>query len=153
MLPRDLAVAGLLLDEKTGALNPVVRPGEDARPGPASETAGAEEAPAEEAPPRSETAKREDPRIRESARMLVRSIVGTAELRGEAKRIREEMSRRSNPLTKIGLLKGFLAQAASQSREVRGHLDALLAETGESHTPSREEILEIVRALLDEVEP
>ena len=149
MLPRDLAVAGLLLDENTGVVTQVVRPGEEVRPEPEA----SEAVPADEAPPSPATSKREDPRLRESAKKLVRSIVETAELRGEARRIREEMSRRSNPLTKLGLLKGFLAQSASQSREVRRNLDTLLAETGEPHPPSREEILEVVRALLDEVEP
>jgi carbonic anhydrase len=159
ILPRDLMVAGLLLDERTGSLTPVVRPDQPVRTeAPSATPVEAATAPEAGAAPDaggvpSAPGKHADPRVRESARSLVRSVVATAELRDEVRRLRAEMGRHSNPLTKLGLLRAFLAQAASQSREVRGHLDALLAETGAPHPQSREEILEIVRALLDEVEP
>lgn len=158
-LPHDLIVVGLLLDEKTGSLKTVVRPDQSVRteplpipPGEVPASSGGEtpsDAGVLPRPPK----KPMDPRLRESARNLMQSVFDTAGLREQAQQLRVELARHSNPLKKFELVREFLAQAASQSRDVRDRLRTLLAETEAKHPQSREEYLEIVHQLLGEVEP
>jgi carbonic anhydrase len=150
-LPRDLSVAGLVLDDATGAVEVVVRPGE--RPAavaaapvadeiaaaeePAPETAtavqGATPAGPKEEPQRAAAAPRLAPPpaaepVVAAAESFLATLQGKQRWVGEARRLREELQRHGNPLARAKLLERFVHAAAADSREVRDAFERLRQE-------------------------
>jgi carbonic anhydrase len=145
-LPRDLSVAGLLLDDASGALEVVVSPGESpavlAAPvtpsAPASVFHGvsapgfpAPTAFAAPPPPPVEAARpgvppapaspgaRTDP-LADAVAEFVRTLESEAGLGREMRQLRQELDRQPNPLAKLNLLESFIRRASAGSREVAG---------------------------------
>lgn len=127
-LPRDLSVAGVVLDDTTGALTVVHRPGEAltgfdtigsiAPPPPEDEVAPPPAHPAhpdrhaKERPARPETPL-------DAALALAAKIQSKARLRDEAFRLGTELGRARHPVEKLKLLEIFLRRAAGDAREVQ----------------------------------
>jgi len=120
-LPKDLSIAGLLLDDTTGALEVVVKPGERATVAalpeepapaqPAAPPAGAAESAAPPAPPK-------DP-LSDAVQGFVRSVTSTGRWREEMTRLKQEIAIQRNPLAKLGLLERFARKVGNESREAR----------------------------------
>ena len=147
-LPRDLTVAGLLLDDASGTLEVVVSPGESPAaltapvtpsapapdfPGvPAPEDTAAPAASAPSPPPHAEAARpatppghppaaapRTDP-VADAVAEFVRTLEMEAGLGREMRQLRQELDRQPNPLAKLNLLESFIRRASAGSREVAG---------------------------------
>ena len=145
-LPRDLAVAGLLLDDASGGLEVVVSPGESpavlaapvtpSAPAPVFPGVSAPDVPAPAAsstpPPPVETARpdghpapaspgvpRTDP-LADAIAEFVRTLESEAGLGREMRQLRQELDRQPNPLAKLNLLESFIRRASAGSREVAG---------------------------------
>jgi carbonic anhydrase len=155
-LPRDLRVGGLLLDDATGALEVVLRPGEAPPEGvadsPGPETAAAEmdaveERPAGSRPPSSPV---KDPLL-VAARSALRALAATGDWRNEIRRLRAELQRTRDPLTRLALLKTFTGRAAEQSREVAEELRRLKRQgVGAGGTVGQAGLLEVFSRALEE---
>lgn len=125
-LPRDLAVAGVVLDDETSALEVVVRPGETvvATAAPAQEPAAAPaETPASEPPPGPAAAA--EPATAGEANALARDVAEFARLLGSKQRWRDdlktlqgELDRPHHPLVKFRMLESIARRAGAESRDV-----------------------------------
>jgi len=121
-LPKDLAVAGLVLDDTTGALEVVVKPGErPAVPPPPEEALPAEARAAEPAPPPPPPPAAAAPRdpLADAVQGFVRSVASTGRWREEMARLKQEIAMQRNPLAKLGLLERFARKVGNESREAR----------------------------------
>jgi carbonic anhydrase len=143
-LPRDLAIAGLVLDETSGLLEVVHRPGEA---GPAAAPAEAPlptapvvappaAAPAKPAPVESAV----DPSLRR-AFSAVLTLIKAAERESSKRhllfRLWQDLARERNLTAMLVLLDQFVREAAGGSRELLAALDQLRRET----TPERRQWL------------
>ena len=125
-LPKDLSVAGLVLDDATGALDVVARPGK----GPAAEPRAAEAAtvptpapgpvptpgPGATEPDTSRPAR--DPLL-DAVRAFVETIQGSARWRGDIRNLKQELAAQKNPMTKLELLEKFARRAGTESMEAK----------------------------------
>lgn len=177
-LPRDLRVGGLLLDDATGALEVVLRPGEALPAGaavqpapeaaapekPSAERRAAEDRPAGSqarpplaaaatsvtaaAPPAAKDA------MLEAARSALRSLAATREWSDEIRRLRSELQRTRNPLARLALLEKFIGRAAARSQEVSDTLRRLKREgVGAGSRLGQGGLLELFSRALDEEGP
>ena len=138
LLPRDLSVAGLLLDDTTGAVELVVRPGEplsSVSPPPAEAATSEPDAHTSPAPPGGPGAQASTTRTSmspEGIASLVESLqklIGTLESTGrwseEIRQLRQELEREHNPFARFRLLERFLESAARDSRDVAAAFERL----------------------------
>jgi carbonic anhydrase len=124
-LPKDLSVAGLVLDDTTGGLEVVVKPGERAAVSPLpqeevetpSPTAASATEPNHEAPP-PEIASPPDP-LADAVEGFVRSVAASGRWREEIARLKQDFAGQRNPLAKLGLLERFARRVGNESREAR----------------------------------
>jgi carbonic anhydrase len=141
--PRDLAIAGCVLDDATGAIEVVVKPGE--RPvvgGGASfvEPIPQAAAPAAVAPPAHAPAAQSAVRPAEAAGepaaaaadplldavdSLADVLRGRARWRDELHKLRQDIDREGSPIAKLRIVERFVRAAASDSNEVRGAFERL----------------------------
>ncbi len=138
VLPKDLQVAGLVLNDAAGSLEVVSRPGEipaaaaTAAAGPAPEPApsggGPEIAPTP-APTTAAPQAPQDPLVAALSTFL-QTLESKAGLGRELERLRAEMERHPNPLVKFSLLEEFVRRAAADSQEVAGAYARLRSEVG-----------------------
>jgi carbonic anhydrase len=157
-LPKDLRVGGMLLDEETGALEVVARPGEVVRVE-ASLHEGAEVAspPAEHADadsPLPSTATGSTDSLHDAARSIVRSLAAVGAWREDLRRLRTDLARQRDPRARMTLLETFVGRAAAQSRDVAEVLGRLKREgAGVGKGSSRGGLLENLRRVLEEEGP
>jgi carbonic anhydrase len=125
-LPGDLSVAGLVLDDTTGALEVVVKPGERAEiaaapahgPAPAQAPAPAPSAsPAPPAPPPARAAL-SDP-LAEAVHGFVHLLESTGRWREAIVQLRMDIAAQRSPRARLGLLERFAREVGAQSAEVR----------------------------------
>ncbi len=128
MLPRDLSVSGLLLDDSSGALDVVVRPGEVpavvAAPAvaptpPPEEAAAANDAASSSVPP--DDRGRPPAEIEPLARYLAEltGLLGSkGELGAELRRVRAEMERAKGAPARLSVMEGFLRDIAAQHEDI-----------------------------------
>jgi len=134
-LPRDLSVSGAVLDDRTGAIELVVR---DGRPigsaSPSSDESDAEEEPEREpraaaepesSPERGATAADELGPFVGAIADVVQKLEHQSKWRYELKSLREQLSGTSSPLARFRALETFLRHAAGDSREVAQSLARL----------------------------
>jgi len=132
-LPRDLIVAGLVLDDATGSLEVVVPPASvtarqassppQARAEPATSAAVSDAtAAAFHAPP-------ELVREVEAIRSFVKALESTAGWREELARLRDEMERQRSALVRLTLVEKFVRRSAANAREVFAAFERLKKET------------------------
>lgn len=156
-LPRDLVVAGLVMDDATGGLEVVVRPGESPRLGDDSaeaEAAGNSPGPAEvETTPAAEKAKpspapAKSPRVR----AVLRAVGASDTFRKEAASLRATLRGQPEPTARIAAVRDFLRHAVEESREVRDAVESLRRESG---APGllREDLLQLAARLAEELKP
>jgi carbonic anhydrase len=140
-LPRDLSVAGLMLDDTSGALQVIVAPGEPAPPPVAPQEA-----------PAAEPAKPEAPREPLEALFdLIRSKAGIQE---ELRRVRAHVAAEPNPVARLLIVEKFLRKACENSGDVALAFEsAMRSLEAEGRRPSREAILDLVRRFLHEGKP
>lgn len=123
-LPPDLSVAGLVLDDRTGALEVVVRPGEHPAAGavaPAAEapTGPAAAEPGGPAPPEPPAAPpRPERGLADAAQAFLALLAGKARWGAEFRRLRQELEHERNPITKLRMLERFARAASTESREL-----------------------------------
>ncbi len=128
VLPRDVTVSGLLLDDGSGALDVVVRPGEAPSvvaasvTAPAPPSAGAD--PAKDAAPPSV---RPDERGRPPAEnvpfadalaQLAALLGAKRELGADLRRVRAEMERAKDAPARLSLMEGFLRDVAARYEDI-----------------------------------
>lgn len=135
VLPKDLRVAGLLLDDATGALEVVVRPGEipavgetapvtPSPPEPATQTPAPRAEAAVAGPAPAPPAKSHAPSeiVKDPMAVAIASFIQTLEskagLSQDLRQLRLELERQQNPVVKFGLLESFIRRAAADSKEV-----------------------------------
>jgi carbonic anhydrase len=120
-LPKDLSVAGLVLDDATGALEVVVKPGENATVPPLPEEPEMAVAGAAEPPPAPEPVPAPVPKdpLADAVHGFVRSVTSTGRWREEMTRLKQEIAIQRNPLAKLGLLERFARKVGNESREAR----------------------------------
>lgn len=144
-LPKDLVLAGAVLDESTGLLEIVHR---DAVSAPVPFPAEPERegtAPVEAAAPRETGVPEPDEDAVVSAFRLIDTLQSKARLRDEALRLRTEVERASHPIEKLRLVEAFLRRAGGDAREIReAVLDLRRRAAG---TPAAEIAEEVVRRL------
>lgn len=127
-IPRDLVVAGAVLDDATGALEVVLQPGEAPAPAPEAaappEGAAAESQPAPPAgsttpaePAEAEDRRESDPFL-SAMTSFVRTLEDEAGLRRELRELGAEMDRQPSPIVKLGLLESFIRKSAARSKSV-----------------------------------
>jgi hypothetical protein len=130
VLPKDLRVAGLLLDDATGALEVAVQPGEIPAvgvtapvtpsppepatqvPAPGAEPAAAGPAPPPPAKPPAPAEAAQDPMAAAIA-SFIQTRESKAGLGQDLRRLRLELERQQNPIVKFGLLESFIRRAAA----------------------------------------
>jgi carbonic anhydrase len=123
-LPKDLSVAGFVLDDTTGALEVVVKPGESAPVPPLPEEeveaprAAAAKAPEPPHPQEPEIVSAPDP-LADAVQGFVRSVTASGRWREEMARLKQEIAVQRNPLAKLGLLERFARRVGNESREAR----------------------------------
>jgi carbonic anhydrase len=149
-LPRDLRLGGLLLDDATGALEVVLRPG-DAMPEAATAEPGAgDERPAGgrlPAPPAKEP-------LLVATRSALRALAATGEWRSEIRRLRAELQRTRDPLTRLTVLKSFIGRAEGHSREMADEMRRLKREgVGAGGPVGQVGLLELFSRALEEEGP
>jgi carbonic anhydrase len=136
-LPADLSVAGLLLDDTTGALEVVVNPGV-ARTEPPAPTPVPADRPDPPAPPTvpraAETAVTQQPlpplsREMEAIRSFVSALETTAAWRGELAQLRAAMNKQRSPLARLTLIESFLRRSAVNAKGVHSAFERLKNET------------------------
>jgi hypothetical protein len=135
-LPRDLTVAGLVLDDATGALELVVAPGvvapAAAPPAVPATTAPPAEQP-ELAPPTTQAAAETTPpglsRELDAIRSFVLALETTTVWRQDLARLRADMDRQKGPLARLALIEKFLRRSATNARGVHLAFERLKKET------------------------
>src|SRR5262249_36408441 len=124
-LPRDVSVSGLVLDDSTGALEVVVKPGArpvvELAPGvPGLLTATAVPPdPADAASVAAGAARHPVDPVVDALRQLIRTLQGTERWRAELERLKQELAAQRNPLARLGLVESFGRRASADSREVK----------------------------------
>lgn len=137
VLPKDLQVAGLLLDDASGALEVVVRPGEIPAAGggapitpsaPAPAAAPATQTPTTASPaptapgkptmPQAATPTPSGDPLVVALADFVHTLESKAGLGEDLRRLRQELEQHQNPLVKFGLLESFIREAAANSKDV-----------------------------------
>src|SRR5262249_37821516 len=128
-LPKDPSVAGLVLDDATGALDVVVKPGEI----PAAEPRVAETTttltPATGSSPISapgsaltpelggaepgKSLRARDP-LHDAVRTFVETLQGSARWRGDIRTLKQELAAQKNPMAKLELLEKFARRAGTE---------------------------------------
>jgi carbonic anhydrase len=159
-LPRDLSVAGLLLDDATGTLEVVVQPGEE----PAAEPAAAREEPAPPGPdpaPLADGSKKPaappakppgepptHPDLAGAVTAFARSVQSKARWRAELLALRKDLGKPLSPIAKFQALESFAERAGAEFQDVRESFErlqrALLA--GRSRLDP-EDVIRLVREL------
>ena len=169
-LPRDLAVSGAVLDDATGELEVVARPGEAlpgervARPAPvppvpepapppapARPRSGRGDAPAGPPPPgeRADLAAAMD-----AARAFVKTLAAKGDWRERVQGLGADLRRQPNALAQLGLVDHFVRRAARDSREVAGAFERLRREAGSAGSRLSEEgLLDVLRRIVLEDRP
>jgi carbonic anhydrase len=153
ILPRDLEISGVLLDDATGALTVVVRP-DEAVPGvaapagagtaPEPETpheAEAQAAPEPASPPAAPTPAAPEPargaipspapdlkRLIGATVSLVQTIESHATWQRAIRQLRTDLQAEKNPLTRARLIESFLRKAVADSREVAAAVEQVRQE-------------------------
>ena len=138
-LPKDLSVGGLVLDDTSGALEVVVRPGE--RPKPATPITEAEpprvETPAAvpaaavhaaEPSPKAAAAAPPADGLGAAADQLLTLLGGQTKWSGELRKLKQELGRQRQPLARLRLIERFAHAAAADSREIGSAFDRLKRE-------------------------
>jgi carbonic anhydrase len=135
-LPADLSVAGLVLDDTSGALEVVVGPGvaRTEAPAPISVPADRPEPPAPPtpaAPALSGTTQAPPERTREleAIRSFVSALETTAAWRGELAQLRAAMNKQRSPLARLTLIENFLRRSAVNAQGVHRAFERLKSET------------------------
>jgi len=137
-LPRDLTVAGLVLDDTTGALEVVVAPGVPvpaAGPAPTPPPLSDHHEPvllALEAAPKGPAATPLTPALSpeiDAIRSFVSALETTALWREDLAQLRASMSRQKSPLARLTLIEKFLNRSATNARGVRSAFERLKRET------------------------
>ena len=169
ILPRDLEVTGLLLDDASGALEVVAATdsrglaeptmfAEAARqapepvpaalkPVPASATQKPGSPPASHAP-----AARPDP-VPEAAHSLGR-LLSAARWRDDLTRLRADLDRQRDPFYQVAMVESFIRKAAADSRAVGEAFDRLKREAFPAgRRPGPHEVVDLFRRASREVEP
>lgn len=140
-LPHDLSLAGLVLDDTTGALEVVVKPGEiPERAPPAADTR-----PNEISAP--EAADEGTDPLLDAVQGFVRSLQSTQRWRDEVKQLRQQLERERNPLAKLGLLENVARKAAAESKDVREAFARVQREASTSKHRAPEELVRLFRQL------
>ena len=139
-LPKDLILAGLVLDDATGALDVVVQPGTPVAAAPTSEHAP-EPAPERSAAPETHTPTDPLAGELEAIRSFVASLENAAGWREDLARLRSEMERQRSPAARLGLVERFLRRSAGSARGVAAAFERLVKETGPGGGPRRAERL------------
>jgi len=149
VLPRDLEISGVLLDDATGALTVVVRPDEVLSGASAPEPAGAAPAPAApaqaEAPPAPEPGPPPAPapepphaatptpgpdltRLIGATAALVQTIESHATWRRAVRQLRADPQAERNPIARARMIEAFLRRAVADSREVAAAVEQVRRE-------------------------
>jgi len=136
-LPKDLEVTGAVLDDRTGVLEIVARPGQ---PLPGFETHATPEASVHEGADLTGDAI-------DAAVQLVSKLKGAARLREEATRLGVELRGKESPDDQLGLVVTFLRRAGGDAREVRAALREIRNRVSNSSPAAV--ALEVARRLLD----
>lgn len=153
-LPVDLIVAGLVLDDTTGALEVVAAPGaaRTAAPAPTSPAADQPEPPAPPPVPKAaETSVAAEPlpelsREMEAIRSFVAALETTAAWREELTQLRAAMNRQRGPLQRLTLIDHFLKRSAVNARGVRLAFERLKQETASARrTLEAEHLIDLFR--------
>jgi carbonic anhydrase len=153
-LPQDLLLAGVVLDDTTGALEVVVRPGETPRAVTAEPPV--EEAAAQETAAEVETEAKAEVEIADplagALGELVHHLQAAPRWRDELRQVRRELAREKNPLAKLGLLERLGRKAAAESREVREAFARVQRATASSAGRQRqpEDLVRLFRHLTEE---
>src|SRR5262245_35412650 len=125
-LPKDLSVAGLVLDDATGALDVVARPGEVPAPEPRAADAATVPTPAHGPLPTPDPRAAESDRsqgpsdpLLDAVRDFVVTIQGSARWRGDLRNLKRALDAQPNPMAKFGLLETFARRAGTESLAAR----------------------------------
>jgi carbonic anhydrase len=170
LLPGDLRVAGLLLDDATGVLDLVTAPGTTTETMASAGTvtsartmqpAGIASPPEEEGPEETEGADlpaargateevrpspspRQDP-IPEAARTLARAL-SARRWRGDLDRLRADLDRQRDPFAQIAMVETFVRRAAAESRAVGEAFERLKREAAPpGRRPGPREVVDLFR--------
>jgi carbonic anhydrase len=168
-LPRDVSVAGVVLDEPTGALEVVLRPGElpgagtappemaallGANPEAELEAAFAGPPPEEPAPPAAAPPARPGPvpaaadPLAQSVDAFVATLRARAHWRDALRRLRVELDKPGSPLAKVRMLESFARQAGGEAQDVVEAFERVKRQaTGAGRTIEAREAAELLRQL------
>ncbi len=121
-LPDDLELAGAVLDDTTGQLEVVAKPGEPlpGHVGPMAAGSAASEPAA--APPTAEAASSPSAGAAEpleSLRSVVGSLAASAGAAGEIRKLQGALAAERNPIRKLALVQHFVKDAAVETHQVR----------------------------------
>jgi len=126
-LPQDITVAGVVLDDESGALEVVVRPGEtvvaktapahEPPSGPAAETAASAPAPGPAAASQP-AVDGEVATLTHDVAEFVRLLGSKQRWRGDLETLAGELGRSHHPLVKFRMLESIARRAGAESREV-----------------------------------
>ncbi|HXJ83052.1 MAG TPA: carbonic anhydrase [Candidatus Methylomirabilis sp.] len=125
-LPKDLSVAGLVLDDSTGAFEVVVKPGETPEAEPGAVVAAPAPTPLLSSVPTPGSGATgpgtfrlaRDP-LHDAVRTFVDTIQGSERWRGEIRNLKQELAAQKDPMVKLDLLEKFARRAGVQSTEAR----------------------------------
>lgn len=144
-VPKDVVVAGGVLDESTGLLE-IVHRDEVSAPVPAAAGPVPEAAPPHlAASPRDPALAAPDDDAVASAVRLIDTLQSKAGLRDEALRLRTEVDRASHPIDKLRLVEAFLRRTGGDAREIREAVTDLRRRA--AATPAAQLAEEVVRRL------
>jgi len=153
-LPRDVSVSGAVLDDSSGAIEVVPRPGD--LPSATVPVAGDEPVPpaspepAAAGPDEPETAgptERKEPLI-EAARRFVNTLGSQARWRHEVQSLRQSLGQNTGVATKFKILEKLAERVGSNSREVTEAFEHLEREASGTGRPDNETIVRIVQRIL-----
>lgn len=150
-LPGDLTLAGLVLDDASGALEVVVQPGARiaSSPMPSTEPEPAHATPPPLAAPAPAPAPAELPPAMQHEADAVRAFISSLESsawRDELQRMREELEASRSPVARLILVEKFLKRSAGNAREVAAAFERLKTETGAAGRASEvERVIDLFR--------
>jgi len=149
-LPRDVTLAGLVLDDASGALELVVRPGTipvpAAAPAPTPEPAAAVREPPRGGPPPSAASAEPLAAELEAIRSFLASLESAAGWREELARLRSDLERQGGAAARLGLVEKFLRRSAGTARGVASAFERLVQETDARGLPtSADRLLDLFR--------
>jgi len=133
-LPGDLEISGAVLDDNSGELEVVVRPG-------ASEPARAAPAAAPSAAPL-------DPLV-VAVRHMAEVLRARSGWRDELRALRTEIDRQHNPEIQLALIETFTKKVSADSREVREAIEQLKQEAGSESARKPQDLVHLLLRLAE----